>query len=448
MIFTPYDYPESPENFDLNTFYKMYDKVKKAHANGDSQLIFAKAPVISDFPKDEGISFIIEEIIALKNFTTQEVSNVLSKYISFIEKYKIELIKEFDNKCSSAYDGKLPNPKIDKLKVQLYFGYDRFHIINSDTLSRNKNGFYIEPIDYSFALDSNVASNFKKYDEVQDEQYKALYELLCSDKYNIDLLPYIIEIIMNGVKKYGINYKLNKNNKNEDQQKFFDNIKVFHKHNFFKEKSEKKFINSLIKAHNPLVKHIAFMYYSAYILVIIMMEAKFKFKDSQKKIKYYVFTELRKLGIPIENRYKAILYLFVKNPGHLFFKKIINIANTQKYFGNLDNTARDIALSNLDKYIYLNQQNEVKGIFPLLASDDEDFIQMLKDTKPDFILKNNGLVMYIYKSISKDIEKNYSNLFISKNSKVYHFEEQDLQELIQISKDKEQFFKNLIVNNN
>jgi len=206
MIFTPYDYPD---NLNIESFYEIYDQVKKAHQNGDSQLIFAKAPVFSDFPKDEGISFIIEEIITLENFTTQEISNVLSKYIPFIGKHKIEIIKEFDNKCSSAYDGQLPNPKIERLEVQLYFGYDRFHIINTDTLSRKQNGLYIEPIDYSFALDSNVASNFMKYDEMHDEQYKALYELLCSDKYNIDILPYIIEVIMNGIKKYGINYKLN-----------------------------------------------------------------------------------------------------------------------------------------------------------------------------------------------------------------------------------------------
>jgi len=58
MIFTPYDYPD---NLNMESFYEIYDQVKKAHQNGDNQLIFAKAPVLSDFPKDEGISFIIEE---------------------------------------------------------------------------------------------------------------------------------------------------------------------------------------------------------------------------------------------------------------------------------------------------------------------------------------------------------------------------------------------------
>jgi hypothetical protein len=238
--------------------------------------------------------------------------------------------------------------------------------------------------------------------------------------------------------------KLNKNNKNQDQQKFFENLKILHKHKIFSEKSEKIFINNIIKDQNKLIESVGIMYYTAYIFVVVMMEAKFLFKDSTKKIKYYVFSELRRLNIPIENRYKAILYLFLETKAeHTFFYKIKTINNNEKYFRNLENVAKDIALSNLDKHIYFNKLNHGKGLFPFLASNDTGFIDMLSDTKPDFILRYNDTTSYVYKNIRQDIKKNYSNLF-SMDSRIEQVEDVNLKGLMKIAKEKKENFRGLL----
>ncbi len=443
MIVTPYDFEQDKSVSDI--FHKLTSRAIEAFKNGDTKLEYAKAPVVKNFPKNEGIHYIVQEILASEELSTQEIANILLKYIDFVKYHKIEIIKQYDAKSSLALEGKLPQFSTERMKIQSYIGCNHFHIINSATLTREEKGIYAETIDFTNALDSNVTSNFMKYHISADEQYKDLHEMIISKEFNLDIIPYVFEIVMNGIKKYGINYKLNKKNKNDDQKKFFENLTILHKHNLFQDKLEKTFTNNLIKSHNSIIEQIALLYYSAYIFTIILMEAKFLFKDSKKKIKHHVFSELRVAGIPIESRYKAILYLFADKPGHKFFEKIININSTEKYFSNIDNTARDIALSTLDRYIYLNQARKKKLIFPFLASDDEGFIKMLDDTSPDFLFGYGGKVMYIYKTIKSDIEKNYSDLFMTTSeSGIYSFKDKPLKELIAVAKSKEVNFKKLI----
>lgn len=443
MILTPYDFEQDKSIADI--FYKLQNMALNAIKSGDTRLEYVKTPVVKNFPKNEGIHCIVQEILALDELSTQEIANILLKYIDFVKYHKIEIIKEYDKKSSLALEGKLPKFSTDRMKIQSYIGCNHFQIINSETLTREKEGIYTENIDFTNALDSNVASNFMKYYTNADEQYRDLYEMIISNEFNLDILPYVFEIAMNGIKKYGTNYKLNKKNKNDDQKKFFENLSILHKHNLFQDKLEKTFMNNLVKSHNLIIEQIALLYYSAYIFTIILMEAKFLFKDSKKKIKHHVFSELRTTGIPIESRYRSILYLFTEKPGHKFFEKIVNINNTEKYFNNIDNTARDIALSTLDKYIYLNQTGKKKLIFPFLASDDEGFVKMLDDTKPDLLFGYSGKIMHMYKTINLDIKKNYYDLFATTNdAEIYQFKEKPLKELIVVAKSKEANFKKLI----
>lgn len=118
---------------------------------------------------------------------------------------------------------------------------------------------------------------------------------------------------------------------------------------------------------------------------------------------------MRKANIPIENRLKAILYLFCEKPGHPFFEKIVSfpeINKLEKYMRDLDNTGRDIALTSLEKYIYgkLN-------IYPFMATDDNGLIKMFQDTKPSFVFIYQDMAIPIYKEITKEMLKKYLDYF-------------------------------------
>lgn len=175
-----------------------------------------------------------------------------------------------------------------------------------------------------------------------------------------------------------------------------------------------------------------------------MLEARIKFKNSSNKIKDYVYNEMRKLKLPIENRFKIILYLFSENIGHSFFDKVRNLEDISNidYFmeKKVDNTARDIALCFLDRYIYSHLD-----IFPFIASEDNGLVQILKETKPDFIFKYGKLEIPIHSRINKDMQKKHLKFFETESVENTNLiEDISLKELMQIYEIREKNFIDLI----
>lgn len=240
-----------------------------------------------------------------------------------MKKHKIQIIKEFDLECKFAYKGSIPYINVDNFYTQSFYGFNEFQIIDGDTLSREdeKNCIYFKGIDFTYALDSNAVSYFVRYATQKDIRYEDLYNQVKADGNNIDIFPYIFEIVMHGFMNFGVYYKLNKKNKNETQTEFFRHLEILYKEGLFKEKLAKIFINKIIKNHNKLIEMYGVIGYQAKIFLLCMIEAKFKFGKSSNKIIEYVYTELRKAKIPIENKIKAILYVFVDNPNHPFLVK-------------------------------------------------------------------------------------------------------------------------------
>jgi hypothetical protein len=406
MIITPSnlaDFNDNPIGF-IENMMKNRDK-------DDTKLIFAKKPVIEDYPKEEGIFYIYNKLSKLEDLSTQNIAENLLDYHAFMKKHNIQIIKEYDNHCKLVYQGEIPHIKVQSFETQSFYGFNKFQIISAETLVRKdeKNILFVKGIDFTYALDSNAASNFERYFINKDDRYKSLYDEIMDDKNNIDITPYIFETIMHGLNDFGINYKLNKKNTNTNQAGFFQTISSFCKAEIFEEKKIKTCVNKIIKATNPLINFYGSIGYSSKIFLILMLEAKYKFSNSPNKIKNYVYSELRKEKLPIENRLKSILYLFAENPGHRFFEKVINIkgySNLEDYLNKVDNTARDIAISLLEKYFYANL-----NIFPFLATDDRGFIQMLHETKADYIFKYDEMEIPVYKNINKDIQRKYLEFF-------------------------------------
>jgi len=425
------------------------NKFKNKYTNLDdnSKIIFAKRPLTDKYPKEDGIFYIYNKLIELENYSTPNMIDCIIDYISFLKKHKIQIIKEFDENCLLSYKGKISNIKVEQFETQSFYGFNKFQIINAETLSRQniKNELYIKGIDFTYSLDSNAASFFAKYHYDKDHRYKALYNEIINDDNNIDIAPYIFETIMHGLKDFGINYKLNKNNKNKTQIGFFKTISSLYEAGLFKEKHLKYYINAIIKSSNPLIPYYGTLGYTAKIFLLIMLEAKYKFPKSSNKIKVYVYSELRKAKLPIENRLKAILYLFAEDPGHEFFKKVINIhdvKNINKYLHNIDNTARDIALSLLERYFYSRFD-----IFPFFATDDQGFIKMLQDTKPDYIFKYSDMEIPVYKRINQDMQNKYLEFFESNNhDKGVKYQNTTLNSLIIMYNERLYNFQNEIIN--
>lgn len=413
-------------------------------STGDTKIYAATEPIMADFPKDEGMFFIFNKLLELESHTSEHIANTLIPYIPFMKKHKIKIIKEYDQECSLSLKGNIPNIAVANFQTQSFYGFNKFQIISADTLSRKdeKEKVFLDVIDFSYALDSNAASFFEKYCINGNEKYKDLYDAIVADGNNVDITPYIFETIMNGFKKYGINYKLNKNNKNEDQAAFFHNLSVLCNQGLFKEKRSKFYINSIIKSSNPLVKQFGIIAYQARLFLILLLEAKFQFGKSANKIKDYVYSEMRKIGLPIENRLKVILYLFAEKPGHPFFGKVINmdrINNIEDYLGRVDNTARDIAIVQLEKYVFGHM-----GIYPFLATDDQAFVKMLQDTKADYIFKYDNIEVPVYINISKDMKKKHISFFETTEPQACRFSDNSLRELMTIYENKLESFKELI----
>ncbi len=411
----------------------------------DTKLIFAKKPLISDYPKEEGIFYIYHKLSNLEDLSTENIAKNLLDYYAFMHKHNIQIIKEYDNHCKLVYQGEIPHIKVQSFETQSFYGFNKFQIISSETLGRNseENKVFFKGIDFTYALDSNAASNFERYFINNDDRYKLLYEEIMDDKNNIDITPYIFETIMHGLNDFGINYKLNKKNKNSNQAGFFQTISSLCKAGIFKEKQEKICINKIIKATNPLIDFYGSLGYSSKIFLILMLEAKYKFANSPNKIKNYVYNELRKEKLPIENRLKSILYLFAENPGHKFFEKVINIkgySNIESYLKKIDNTSRDIAISLLEKYFYAQL-----NIFPFLATDDKGYIQMLQETKADYIFKYNNIEIPVYKKINQDMQNKYLKFF---ETDLLHdtvkYEDTTLKNLMIVYKRRLDSFINLI----
>lgn len=443
MTITQYDvgkYLEDP--------FLFIEDLKKNRERGDSKLIFAKEPISDEYPKKEGISFILNKISKLEQLTTENIANALINYTSFMKKHKIQIIKKFDEDCQLSYKGEIPNINVKNFKTQSFYGFNKFQIINADTLDRKlkKDKIVLTGIDYTYALDSNAVSYFEQYCRNKDSKYKDLYDEILAYENNIDIAPYIFEIVMHGLRDFGINYKLNKKNKNDTQAGFFQNLTVLYKEGLFKEKLEKKFINNIVKGTNSLIKYHGIVGYTAKIFLILMLEAKIKFKKSSNKIKDYVYNEMRELKLPIENRFKVILYLFSENIGHSFFNKVRNLEDIDDIDDfmerKVDNTARDIALCFLDRYVYSHLD-----IFPFIASDDNGLLEMLKETKPDFIFKYGKLEVPVHSKINKDMQKKHLKFFETESVESMHLAEDiPLKEVMGIYEKKKKEFITVISN--
>jgi hypothetical protein len=441
MIFTQYDLDKFRDNP-----FQFIQEVTMQVKSGDTKMIFAKEPVYDDYPEKEGIFFIQDKLINLEEISTINIANALKDYPDFMKKHKIQIVKEYDLDCDLAYKGEIKRIKVDSFETQSFYDYHKFQIIDGYTLSRinsEVNLEYYKWQDYSYALDSNVASFFAKHIKNNDSRYKDLYDQVISDTNNIDIAPYIFEIVLHGLKDFGINYKLNKKNKNETQAAFFETLKILHSAGLFKEKLAKKFINNIINATNPIIECYGKLGFTAHIFLLCMLEARYKFKKSTNKIKDYVYNEMRKANIPIENRLKAILYLFCEKPGHPFFEKVVNfpeVNNIEQYMRNVDNTSRDIALTSLEKYIYGRL-----SINPFMATDDKGLIEMFRDTKPSFVFITQEMAIPIYKNITQEMFKKHLDYFEVESPKdTISYIEGTFKELFQTYKNKKDKFIDLI----
>ncbi|WP_158333494.1 hypothetical protein, partial [Campylobacter concisus] len=69
MIFTPHDI----NKFRLNPNSFMQEILEK-FINGDTQMIFSKEPIIKEYPKNEGILYIVNKISNLDVLTTEKIA--------------------------------------------------------------------------------------------------------------------------------------------------------------------------------------------------------------------------------------------------------------------------------------------------------------------------------------------------------------------------------------
>ena len=79
MIFTPYD--TNRLRLNPNGFIQ---EILEKFINGDTQMIFSKEPIIKEYPKNEGVSYIVDEISNLDDSSTEGVALALKKYTDFM----------------------------------------------------------------------------------------------------------------------------------------------------------------------------------------------------------------------------------------------------------------------------------------------------------------------------------------------------------------------------
>lgn len=65
------------------------DAVRNQVESGDTELCFAREPLIADFPKEEGMHFIYSKILELEELSTENIANSLLEYTQFMKKYNI-----------------------------------------------------------------------------------------------------------------------------------------------------------------------------------------------------------------------------------------------------------------------------------------------------------------------------------------------------------------------
>ena len=120
----------------------------------------------------------------------------------------------------------------------------------------------------------------------------------------------------------------------------------------------------------------------------------------------------------------------------------ISNENVDTYLKKVDNTSRDIAIILLERYIY-----DILDVFSFIATNDQALIQILQDTKPDFIIKIDKFKMPIYRTIDDDIHRKYNQIFsINKADNFLLFENLTLKEIFEKYKNKKNEFIKKISN--
>lgn len=132
MIFTPFD----ANRFRLNPNSFMQEVLEKSK-NGDTQIIFSEEPIIKEYPKDEGILYIVNKISNLDVLTTEKIALSVKEYADFMKEHRISIIKEYDMHCKMAYSGEIPNINVENFTTQSFCGFNKFQIIDAHTLERN-----------------------------------------------------------------------------------------------------------------------------------------------------------------------------------------------------------------------------------------------------------------------------------------------------------------------
>lgn len=132
MIFTPFD----ANRFRLNPNSFMQEVLEKSK-NGDTQIIFSEEPIIKEYPKDEGILYIVNKISNLDVLTTEKIALSVKEYADFMKEHRISIIKEYDTHCKMAYSGEIPNINVENFTTQSFCGFNKFQIIDAHTLERN-----------------------------------------------------------------------------------------------------------------------------------------------------------------------------------------------------------------------------------------------------------------------------------------------------------------------
>ena len=394
----------------------------------------------------------IGEIIDRKSkleekITVTEIAQIMLKNIEYVQENDVEVFAEFKEDSPYAYKSTFFvnefNPdihliediatdfEIDKLKVAPYFTglivhkIDSQSLLNTITLDKKEDIKFFKTY---FVLDNNVVSDFNKYiqnksNTTLDFRYEQIFNILRSTKYNVDALPYIYENFKNGFMSLGRNFKFNK--KNAKQLEFFNTLKGLYKEGVLgnEKKSEKEFLNSIIKNFNKDgFRTLALVFYFENLLFLLSLlkvkvDPSIKEKGIRKKFTYLIKL-LRELDIPVKNRYLAIAKVFFEKKNHPFFQKLNGLTNQsieiEKRCENITNVAADLVIFSFDEYIYHREK-----IVPFLLTSDYGLFKLMEDVKPDFVVKISNNVTNCFYQDLYHIQKDNQELLIKNREKMF-----------------------------
>ena len=85
------------EKFTENPINFVQDMINKMEEARDYTLKYYREPIDEGYPEIEGVSFILNEILGLKDPSTNNIASILKKYIDYIKEKKNDTIFYLSN---------------------------------------------------------------------------------------------------------------------------------------------------------------------------------------------------------------------------------------------------------------------------------------------------------------------------------------------------------------